>query len=231
MLLLAGLAGVTVFIGGVLAWFFNHHIEETPIKYEITHTVTAFGGGVLFSAVALVLIPKGMEQLSLWSLAISFLLGAVLFAWLDQMLSTRVGKLANLLAMLLDFIPESIVLGAVFTMSKSTATLLALFIGLQNLPEAFNSFRDMVTSGFKVKRTLFMFAAISCFGVLGALLGFFVLSDLPDITAHLMVFASGGILYLIFQDIAPQSKMENVWFVPLGATSGFLVGIIGEMLI
>lgn len=231
MLLLSGFAGITVFIGGVLAWLFNHHVAETPVKYEITHTLMAFGGGILLSAVALVLVPKAMESLDVVALSVSFVLGALVFAALDWYLSRKGGKVANLLAMLMDFIPESLVLGAVFTMDASTATLLAVFIGLQNLPEAFNSYRDVVGSGYAPKKALWIFLGMSTFGVIGALLGYFYLSDAPDVTAHLMIFASGGILYLIFQDIAPQSKMKNVWFTSLGATLGFLVGIIGEKLI
>ena len=44
-------------------------------------------------------------------------------------------------------------------------------------------------------------------------------------------FAAGGILYLIFQDIAPQSKMRRHWMPPLGAVLGFVVGMIGKQLI
>ena len=46
-----------------------------------------------------------------------------------------------------------------------------------------------------------------------------------------MLFASGGILYLIFEDIAPQAKLNHTWVPALGANLGFLVGIIGHLLI
>jgi ZIP family zinc transporter len=46
-----------------------------------------------------------------------------------------------------------------------------------------------------------------------------------------MTFASGGILYLLIQDIIPASKLENNYSTSLGATLGFLIGIIGEKLI
>ncbi|WP_421876336.1 ZIP family metal transporter [Marinoscillum sp.] len=231
ILLYAGFAGITVIIGGLLANFFNHHMEETPVKYEITHTMMAFGGGIILSAVGLVLVPKGLEQLSLWPMIIAFIAGSMLFYFIDKKLAAKGGQMATLLAMLMDFVPESIALGAIFATDPSTGTLLAIFIGLQNLPEAFNSFRDMVLSGFSVTKTLVIFAFLSFSGVLGALLGHFVLSDYPEMTAYLMVFASGGILYLIFQDIAPESKMEKSFVPSLGATLGFLVGMIGEKVI
>lgn len=42
---------------------------------------------------------------------------------------------------------------------------------------------------------------------------------------------AGGILYLLFQDIAPQAKLHRAWAPPLGATARFLLGLIGQMLI
>jgi ZIP family zinc transporter len=46
----------------------------------------------------------------------------------------------------------------------------------------------------------------------------------------IMVFCAGGILYLIFQDIAPQAKLKKRWAPALGAIAGFLLGVIGHMI-
>ncbi len=231
LILFSGFAGITVFIGGLLAKSFNHHVKESPVKYEIIHTLMSFGAGIILSALALVLIPKGMEELSLIPMALSFLGGAIIFMFIDQYLAKKGGQTATLLAMMMDFIPESIALGAVFALEPSMATLLAVFIGLQNLPEAFNSYRDLVQSGFTAKKTLLIFFGLSFFGIAGALIGHFFLADSPGLTAHLMTFASGGILYLLIQDIIPESKLDKNYLTSLGATLGFLVGIIGEKLV
>lgn len=191
----------------------------------------SFGAGVILSALALVLIPNGMEELELLPMALSFLSGAILFMLLDRYLAKKGGKTATLIAMLMDFIPESIALGAVFAIDLNMATLLAVFIGLQNLPEAFNSYRDLVQSGFTARKTLIIFFFLSFFGIIGALTGYFLLSGYPHLTAHLMTFASGGILYLLIQDIIPESKLDKNYLTSLGATLGFLVGIIGEKIL
>lgn len=231
MILFAGFAGITVFIGGLLGNYFNHHFKDSPVKPMISHGMMAFGSGIILSALALVLVPEGMEELDVLPLIFSFLLGAVVFCWLDYFLAKKGGKIGTLLAMMMDFIPESIALGATFVSDPSTATLLAIFIGLQNLPEAFNSFRDLVTSGFKVKTTLLIFFIMSFSGILGALLGQYFLTDSPQVTAHLMIFSSGGILYLVTQDIIPDVKLENSYAISLGSTLGFLVGMVGDKLI
>ena len=230
LILYSGFAGVTVFLGGLLANYFNHHIKESPIKYIITHTMMSFGAGIILSALALVLIPTGMEELDLLPLILSFLSGAAVFMFIDLQLAKSGGQTSTLLAMLMDFVPESIALGAVFATDINSAKLLAVFIGLQNFPEAFNSYRDVVTSGMSTKKALLIFFFLSFLGIVAALVGYFLLSDYPGLTAILMTFASGGILYLLIQDIIPDSKLEKKYLISLGAILGFLVGMVGEKL-
>ncbi len=231
LIIFSGFAGVTVFMGGLLANYFNHHVKDSPVKYEITHTMMSFGAGIILAAVALVLIPYGMDHLTVLPMTLSFVLGALLFMFLDYYLEQKGGKTATLLAMLMDFVPESIALGAVFAVHEQMAVLLAIIIGLQNLPEAFNSFRDLVLSGFTIKKTLKIFFFLSFFGIVGALLGHYFLTESTTLTAHLMTFASGGILYLLIQDIIPASKLDKSYLISLGATAGFLVGIIGSKIV
>ncbi|OGT72641.1 MAG: hypothetical protein A2W76_02925 [Gammaproteobacteria bacterium RIFCSPLOWO2_12_47_11] len=64
-----------------------------------------------------------------------------------------------------------------------------------------------------------------------AFTGWAFLSDHDVLLGAIMLFASGGILYLIFQDIAPQSHMQRHWAPPLGAILGFAVGMLGANLI
>ncbi|MBT3175271.1 MAG: divalent cation transporter [Lentimicrobiaceae bacterium] len=231
LVLFSGFAGITVFLGGLLANYFNHKVTEKHIRYKITHTSMSFGAGIILSAVALVLVPKGLEELDLFPMALSFTIGAIIFMLIDKKLSKTGGQTATLLAMMMDFIPESIALGAVFAIEPSMAAVLAIFIGLQNLPEAFNSYRDFIVNGYTATKTLTIFFFLSFFGIISALIGHFLLRDYTMLTAHLMTFASGGILYLLIQDIIPASKLENNYSTSLGATLGFLIGIIGEKLI
>jgi ZIP family zinc transporter len=135
------------------------------------------------------------------------------------------------MAMLMDFIPEAIALGAVFAHDHRTGILLALFIGAQNLPEGFNAFRESVAGRGTVRNTLISLLAVSLFGPAAGSIGYFFLQKHPVLTASIMSFAGGGLLYLVFQDIAPQSKMQWHWTPPLGAVLGFTVGVIGKQLL
>jgi ZIP family zinc transporter len=127
-------------------------------------------------------------------------------------------------------VPEAVALGAVFAHEPRLGLLLAVFIGLQNLPESFNSYIDL-RKRFSPNGCLMILLPLSFSGIVAALLGNLFLGDKPTLIASLMVFAAGGIVYLTFQDIAPMSKMKNRWGPALGGTCGFLVGMVGHAVI
>jgi len=222
-------SGITIFIGGLLSRL--DHFQDSLMKERILHAIIAFGGGVLIAAVAFVLTPQGMELLPTPYLAMFFLLGALVFFWIDRYVSRSGKPVAQLMAMLMDFIPEAIALGAVFAHDKKLGLLLAIFIGLQNLPEGFNSFKELINKGFSPNKALLILFPLSLIGVVASCLGFIFLHNQPTVIASLMLFASGGIIYLTFQDIAPMSAMKNHWSPALGASLGFLVGMIGQKIV
>lgn len=223
------LAGLAAFGGGLIARLEGSAESET--KREIVHGMVAFGGGILLAAVAFALTPESMEVLPTTLLALTFLGGGLVFCGVDAALSRSQGNKAQFLAMLLDFIPEAIALGALFTKSRDTGIVLALFIGAQNLPEGFNTHRENLAGGMTNRRSLKSLFWVSLAGPISACGGYFLLSDHETITACLMSFASGGILYLIFQDIAPQAKLGRHWTPPLGAVLGFAFGMIGQQVL
>lgn len=229
LILYSYLAGFTVILGGLAAWFFEHHNYTTQQRDLVIHSMVAFGGGIILSAVALVLIPQGIKNQPLPNVLVAFVSGALVFAFLDYRIAKKGGQAGNLMAMVMDFIPESLALGALFVAQPETAMLLAIFIALQNLPEAFNAFRELVQSGLSVKKTMIIFVLLSFCGVAAASVGHLFLQDKPGVTSLLMVFASAGILYLLFNDVAPEAKLKGSPWPSLAASFGFLIGIIGEL--
>lgn len=221
-------SGITVFLGGLLSKLFERFFPEGFIKKLTIHTAIALGGGIIVGAVAFVLVPESMNVLPVFPMTLIFLAGAVFFFFVDRLIQEKGGALSQLLAMLLDFVPEAIALGAIFAHDHRLGLLIALFIGLQNFPESFDSYLDLRNSGLTSKKCIFLLFLLSFSGVIASLCGYYFLTDFPKITAALMLFSSGGILYLIFQDIAPMSKLEKIWFPALGASFGFLIGMIGE---
>jgi ZIP family zinc transporter len=222
------IAGLAMPIGASIAAV--ERISPLWLETEVRHGVIAFGGGALLSAVALVLVPQGVSNLSSFLVAACFLGGGIIFMVLDIRLAANNTPFSQLTAMLSDFVPEALALGATFTFSKDAGLLLAGIIALQNMPEGFNSYREIKVSSRYSRLTIIgAFTLMALLGPIAGTTGYFVLSDYPQIVSGIMLFAAGGILYIIFQDIAPQSKLKNHWAPPLGAVAGFLLGILGHI--
>ncbi|MCK8483639.1 hypothetical protein MUY21_06270 [Aliiroseovarius sp. S2029] len=228
-ILLAALAGAAIPFGAWLAGF--DRLLPGTLRNEANHWVMAFGAGALLSAVALVLIPEGIERVPGLVALLPLVLGAVAALAADVALSRRGGSKAQFMAMLMDFIPEAIAMGAILTADPNLAVLLAVLIGAQNMPEGFNADRELAASaGTSRKTRLLLFLALVPVGPLAAVMGITLFSSLPTVLGGLMLFSAGGILYLMFQDIAPQVPVDRHWSPPLGAILGFAFGLGGHIL-
>ncbi|PQO30042.1 divalent cation transporter [Blastopirellula marina] len=228
--LLTLMAGMTMPLGAIIASI--EHIHRDWLEQEFRHSVMAFGGGALFSAVALVLVPEGTEELPAHFSVLWIVLGGLIFCGLDILLARYHSPTTQLVAMLSDFIPEALALGATFSAGGKSGPLLAILIALQNLPEGFNAYREMNQGpGISGVRIVVVFGVLALLGPIAGLGGFLLLAQFPAVVAAIKLVASGGILFLVFQDIAPQARLEKAWAPALGAVLGFALGVLGHELL
>ena len=110
VLALTWLAGLAMPAGALLGTVDS--LRPNWLGNEFRHGVIAFGGGALLSAIALVLVPEGVEHLSPATVAFWFAAGGVSFLGLDLLLASWNSPAGQLAAMLSDFFPEALALGA-----------------------------------------------------------------------------------------------------------------------
>lgn len=232
ILLLTIMAGAAIPLGGLIASF--EHIRPQWLEHELRHFIIAFGGGILLGAVSVVLVPEGIEGMdhSLWAIPI-VLAGGLFFFTLERRLARGGRQSPQLMGMLSDYVPEAIALGGMMAAGSDSAILLAVLIALQNLPEGFNAFREMQQNSHphNSRRTLLSMLALVPLGPIAGFSGYYLLAGQDYLLGAIMLFASGGILYLIFQDIAPQSVLKKHWAPPLGAVFGFCLALFSNMLV
>ncbi|MWD26739.1 divalent cation transporter [Aquicoccus sp. SCR17] len=227
-LLLATLAGLAIPVGAALARL--ERFLPGWLETELRHSVIAFGGGALFSAIALVLVPEGSLRLHPFPAICWFGAGGLIFFFLDRKLSAHGGSAAQFMAMVLDYLPEAMALGSLIAGDPAVALLMAGLIALQNLPEGFNAYREIEESGkLRGGRLMALFLLMVPLGPAAAAMGLLVLDDQPEVLGAVMLFSAGGILYLIFEDVAPQVRLETTWGPPLGAVAGFMLGLAGAL--
>lgn len=135
------------------------------------------------------------------------------------------------MGMLLDLLPEAILLGTLAATGSNVVYLLAGLIALQNMPEGFAAYHELHQSMEPRGRLIIIFLAASLVGPLAAWVGFVFLASSESVLPMIVLFCSGGILYLIFEDIAPKAHSKRDNFPALGAVAGYLLGLLGTMMI
>ena len=226
-MMLALLAGCAIPLGALLskAHFFHQRWQQHVFR----HTVIGLGAGALIAAVALVLIPDGAEKQPMWSAAFTFLVGALGFMVVDIYLKRSNSHGAQLIAMLLDFIPEAIAVGAMMTQSMAQAIFITIIIACQNVPEGFAAFTEMRKTHSNERKLLMLFVLIGLTGPIYVFSGLYFFGEREVALGALMTFCAGGILYLVIQDIAPKVAMKNYTIPAMGTVCGFTIGLIGYL--
>jgi len=226
---LALVAGMSIPAGALMSS--RTSLRSLCLQHDMDSFVSYFGGGALLAAIALVLLPYGIEHVSVLAASFAFLIGGLVFWQLDVRLKRAGSTAAQFIGMLLDFVPEAMLLGAAAATGSNVVYLLTGMIALQNMPEGFASYHEMHQSDGSSLWLWMMFLTVPLAGPLAAWLGFCWLSTSTAVIGIVMLFCSGGILYLIFDDIAPRAHLKHHDFPAIGAVSGFLLGLVGTMFI
>jgi ZIP family zinc transporter len=229
-IILSLFAGLTMTVG---AWLASIKLCHSYWKREeLKHAIIAFGGGALISAIAFVLIPEGTLHQSHLSSLITFGVGGVCFMFIDMLLAKSGSKLAQFFAMMLDFIPEAIILGVVIIGGNvNQAIFITIVIAAQNLPEGYAAYTEMVKDKKAKKNLLLKFLIVGLTGPIYFLFGAYIFSEAPMALSMTTTFCAGGILYLVFEDVSPNAVMKKHFLPPLGAVAGFMVGLAGFLMV
>ena len=110
---------------------------------------------------------------------------------------------------------------------RGAALVLAVLIGLHNIPEGMAVSVPLISGGMAKWRAVLITAASGIPTILGALLGY-LLGEIGPMGLTLSLgFASGAMLYVVFGEILPQSILMYHSKLPAFSTIvGILVGLL-----
>jgi len=222
-------SGCALLLGALLAC-------ALPISRRSVGAITAFGAGVLVSAVSFELVEKASATTDGdWVIALGMLLGAFTFFGGDTLIDRAGGKnrgrahpqgedssgAAILLGTVLDGIPESVVIG-VGLVSDGVSVAMVAAVFLSNLPEAIASTTGLRTSGWRAGRLFGMWLAVAVVAGLASLAGYALLRTAPDeLVAGVQALAAGALLTMIADSMMPQAFAMNGRTAGLLTTLGF----------
>ena len=227
-------AGSMLLVGAVIAWL----IRVPP---GVVASVTAFGAGVLISALAYELVAEAHADGGLVPTVLGFALGALIYVGAAALADGQgrrrrkraakqgTGKetppsgTALLIGALVDGIPESIVLGTSVAATGGLSLPIVLAIAISNLPEGLSSTAEMKASGRSRGYVFGVWGAVVAVSGVAALLGFVLLNGAsPRLIAFITTIAAGGILAMVCNTMIPTAFARDRAFTGLFATLGFL---------
>lgn len=240
-----GVGGATV-LGSIIGFAFKH------ISHRFSDLVLAFAAGVMLSAAVLGLILPSLDYGGQFGLLITIagiFAGALCLNLMDRMVPHMhhlVGGdteahhgYANLDKVLLFVsaiaihnLPEGIAAGVSFGSDNTTeALLIAGGIALQNIPEGMVIIAPMLAAGISPKRTFLCALATGLIEVVGTLLGYFAVSVATAILPFALAFAGGTMLYVISDEMIPETHHDNENGATYALLVGFCVMLISDVLL
>jgi zinc transporter, ZIP family len=228
------LATSSLILGGIIASRFS-------LSKRTIGIIMGFGAGTLISAISYELIFEAVKIAPKSGFpAFGFFAGAFTFYFADMLIGKYgagnrmdVGASASskliipmVLAIILDGIPESIVIGlGIFEGGAvSLAMLVAVFIS--NLPEAIAGSTGMKASGWSRKKIILLWSFIALFCALSTVAGFALFSGASDQwLAFIQAFAGGAILMMLANSMIPEAYEHGGKLAGVFTVLGFFLSV------
>jgi len=221
---------------------------------RVAATLTAFGGGILFAAIALELVPEADAGAGAALTAAGLVGGTLLYvgadAWLNRQPKMRAMRQSGHAAaagramamprdhaeaargesiaagIFVDGVPESIALGLTIAEGELGVALLAGVL-LGNLVEAYGAAQPILAGGHSRSFALRLLGGIGLALALATILGGTVLADAsPELVGTAQAVAAGAVLAVISIAIVPHAFAEVSSRVATATMLGFVAGYL-----
>jgi zinc transporter, ZIP family len=233
------LASSSLVIGGALALRFR-------VSGRLLGLILAFGAGVLISAVAYELVDEAFTNAndSSW-VAVGLFAGALVYYGGNELIERRGGAkrksmggeqeegtaLAIVLGIVLDGIPESVVIGLTLLTGGSVSVAMLVAVFLSNLPEAIGATSGLAVAGWRRAHVLGLWVLVVAVSALASLAGYGLFGDAsPKTVAFVLAFAGGAILTMLAETMMPEAYLRGGTAVGLATTLGFAVAFAVSVL-
>jgi zinc and cadmium transporter len=185
---------------------------------KLTLILVAFAAGVLIGSAFFHLLPESLEGAVPLDIFVYLLIGFCAFFILEKVLSWRhchedQCKIHNFTYLILvgdavhNFI-DGLVIVSAFIINTGVGIATTLAIISHEIPQELGDFAILVYGGFTKKKALLFNFFSALLAVLGAIIGFFIASQMDNFALFLLPFAAGGFIYIASSDLIPELHKE-----------------------
>ena len=243
-LLYSFIAGVSTVLGAMIVMLFG-----MPGK-KLLPALLGFAGGVMLAISFFHLLPEALDHGSLVNASMGFLLGVGIMYALDRLIPhahvsssdelsfenvpdvpvhnkaiLRIGYLA-FFGLALHNVPEGLAIGAGMETSPELGLYIAIAIALHNIPEGIAVAGLLSAGGLSIARVLLLTFIIGLMTPVGAGIGLIFFNISPLFVAGGMAFAAGAMVYIVFDELIPQSHKLNDHIAIAGLIFGLMLVFI-----
>lgn len=228
------LATSSLIIGGFIATRFSLSKRSIGI-------IMGFGAGTLISAISYELIFEAVSIARKTGFpALGFFVGAFTFYFADLLIgkmsagksgAAAVSKSAALivpmvLAIILDGIPESIVIGLGMSTGGAVSMAMLVAVFVSNLPEAIAGSSGMKSAGWSNKKIILLWVFISLVCSLSTIAGFSLFTNTSEEwLAFIQAFAGGAILMMLANSMIPEAYEHGGRYAGVATVLGFFLAV------
>lgn len=229
------LATSSLILGGIIAIRFN-------LSKKAIGIIMAFGAGTLISAVSYELIFEAVKLGKGTGFpAYGFFAGAFTYFSIDKLIEYFGAKnrmnidapkqarliIPMVLAIILDGVPESIVIGLGIFEGGTISLSLLVAVFISNLPEAIAGSSGMKASNWSKSRILWVWVTIALICALSTVGGFSLFANTSDQwLAFIQSFAGGAILMMLANSMMPEAFEHGGKMAGVFTVLGFFVSVI-----
>jgi len=208
-----------------------------PVPRRIVALVMAFGAGALVSALSFDLSEEAFRVGGTLVFGVGMAVGAVVYYAGDKLIDRLDGKgptgpgqtngLAVVLGVVLDGIPESLVLGATLIGGAGISPSFLAAVIVSNFPEGLAGTSDLVKEGHRPIWVIGLWVVVVIASGLVAALGNVVFTGMnPTTLALAQSFAAGAILTMLANTMFPEAFESGGDRVGLATALGFAAAFL-----
>lgn len=238
--LLFGTFGTT--LGGIIG------INFKKPSNKFLSFILSFASGLMMAIVTFDLIPEALKISTIPNVVMGTIIGMICMIFCNIIVDNKFRKFEDIfkskntniknkellktgiitsIGLAIHNLPEGLAIGAGFGSSMTLGYSLAIAICIHDIPEGISMAVPMKNGGMNSKKVMFYVILSGMTTGIGALIGKIVGEISEELIAMSLAFAAGAMLYIVCQELIPESKKLSKGLVTIiGCIIGLILGLI-----